>query len=129
MGHFVDKHIGHKVLQMGYYSPIVFRGAKRYVNSCDNFQRMGQPNKLDDIPLQTHLVVEHFERWALDFIGPINPPSKQKVYILVCTNYMKKWVEGVALVKANEQDVIDLLYGEIFAQFGVPKEIITDGGP
>ena len=42
---------------------------------------------------------------------------------------MTKWVEVVALVEANDQDVIDFLYGEIFTWFGVPKEIFTDGGP
>ena len=41
---------------------------------------------------------------------------------------MTKWVELVALVKDNDQDVIDFLYGEIFTCFGVPKEIITNGG-
>ena len=42
---------------------------------------------------------------------------------------MTKWVEVVALVKANDQDVIDFLYGEIFTSFGIPKEVIKDGGP
>ena len=42
---------------------------------------------------------------------------------------MKKWVEFVALVKANDQAVIDFLYGEIFTCFGVPKEVVIDGGP
>ena len=41
---------------------------------------------------------------------------------------MTKWVEAMALVKSNDQDVIDFLYKEIFTHFGVPKEIITDGG-
>ena len=51
------------------------------------------------------------------------------VYILVCTNYMTKWVEVVALVKANDQSVINFLYGEIFTHFGVPREIVAKGGP
>ena len=42
---------------------------------------------------------------------------------------MKKWVEVVALAKANDQVVIDFLYNEIFTRFGVPKEVVTDGGP
>ena len=66
-------------------------------------------------------MVEPFDRWDLDFIGPISLHSKQKDYILVCTNYMMKWVEGVALVKANDQAVIDFLYSEIFTHFEVPK--------
>ena len=61
------------------------------------------------MPLQPQLVVEPFDRWALDFVGPIKPSSKQKAYILVCTDYMKKWVEAMDLVKSNDQDVIDFL--------------------
>ena len=57
------------------------------------------------------------------------PSFKKKVYILVCTDYMKKWVEVVDLVKANDQVVIYFLYGEIFTRFGVPKEVVIDGGP
>ena len=74
-------------------------------------------------------MVEPFETWALDSVGPINPSSKKKAYILVCTDYMTKWVEAMALVKSNNQDVIDFLYRVIFTRFGVPKEIIMDGGP
>ena len=42
-GHFADKIIGHKVLQMGYYWPSIFRDAQNYVCRCDSCQRMGQP--------------------------------------------------------------------------------------
>ena len=42
---------------------------------------------------------------------------------------MKKWVEAVALVKSNDQAVIDFLCGEIFTCFRVSKEVVTDGGP
>ena len=48
---------------------------------------------------------------------------------MVCTDYMTKWVEPVALAKANDQTVIDFLYSEIFTCFRVPKEVVTDGGP
>ena len=42
---------------------------------------------------------------------------------------MTKWVEVVALAKANDQAMIDFLYSEIFTRFGVPKEVVTNGGP
>ena len=114
---------------MGYYWPTLFRDAKRYVQSCDSCQRMGQPNRTDQIPLQPQVVIELFDRWALYFVGPISPHSKPKSYILVCIDYMTKWVEVVALAKANDQPVIESLYSEIFTHFGVPKEVVTDGGP
>ena len=40
-GHFADKIIGHKVLQMGYHWPSIFRDARNYVKRCDSYQRMG----------------------------------------------------------------------------------------
>lgn len=58
---------------------------------------MGQPIQSYNMLLQPHLVVEPFERWALDFVGPINSPSQQNVSILVYTNYVTKWVETKSL--------------------------------
>lgn len=52
-----------------------------------------------------------------------------KVYSLVCTNYVTKWVEAKALPKATEQAVADVfLFEEIFVLFGVLREIVTDQG-
>ena len=78
------------------------------------------------MPLQLQILIKPFEKWALDFIGPINPPSKQKKYILVCTDYVTKWVEAKALVSATENSIVHFLYEDIFTRFGVPREIVTD---
>ena len=90
---------------------------------------MGQPNILEEMPLQPQLVVEPFDRWAIGFVGPINPPSRQKVHILVCTHYMTKWVESMALVNGNDQAILEFLHVDIFTHFGVPMEIVADRGP
>ena len=62
------------------------------------------------MPLHPHFLIEPFEKWALDFIGPINPPSKGKRYILVCTDYVIKWVEAKGLARATEQIVVNFLF-------------------
>ena len=54
--------------------------------------------------------------------------SRRKNYILVCTNYVTKWVEAKALYSTNEQFVVDFLFEEIFTHVKVPREIVTDQG-
>jgi hypothetical protein len=92
-GHFVDKRTGHKILRIGYFWPTIFQDARNYVQGFDNYQRMGQPNHRDEMPLQPQVVLEPFERWAIYFVGPIKPPSNQKVYILVCIWPLTKFEE------------------------------------
>jgi len=127
-GHFADKRTAYKILNLGYYWPTIFKDAKRYVRSCDTCQRMGRPVRSDEMPLHPQVLIEPFEKWALDFIGPINPPSQGKKYILVCTDYVTKWVEAKPLPRATEQTVVNFLFEEIFVRFGVPREIVTDQG-
>ena len=67
------------------------------------------------------VLIEPFEKWTLDFVGPINPPSRKKKYILVCTDYVTKWVEAKALPFANEISVVNFIFEDIFTRFGVPK--------
>jgi hypothetical protein len=126
-GNFADRRTGHKILQMGYYWPSIFRDAKKYVQTCDNCQRMGKPGQADEIPLKAQIVAEPFEIWALDFVGPFNPKSNQKAYILVATDYMTKWVEAEALPNATEEVVIKFMF-KLFVRYGLPREVITDGG-
>ena len=74
-GHFAERRTGHKVLQTGYYWPTIFKDAKKFVQACDSCQRAGRPGQADEMPLKPQLVIEPFEQWALDFVGPINPSS------------------------------------------------------
>lgn len=92
-GHFLDKITTCKVLNLGYYWPSIFKDSKTYVKKCDNCQRLSRLVASDEIPLKPQVLIEPFEKWALDFVGPINPPSNGKKYILVCTAYVEKWVE------------------------------------
>ena len=92
---------------------------------------MGIPTTSDEMPLQAQVMIEPFEKWGLDFVGPISPMSWKKKYILVCIDcidYVTKWVETKALLRATEKSIIEFIYEDIFTCFGVPCEIVTDNG-
>eukprot|EP00253_Pinus_taeda_P009876 PITA_09876 len=74
---------------------------------------MGRPTATYEMPLQPQVYLEPFEKWALDFIGPINPTYNGKKYILLCTDYVTKWAEAKALVWETEQTVVNFLFEEI----------------
>jgi hypothetical protein len=93
-GHFIDKRKAYKILQSSYYWPTIFMDAKKYVATCDDCHRMGKPTASDEMPLQAQVVIEPFEKWDLEFVGPINLMSRRRRYILFCKYYVTKWVEA-----------------------------------
>jgi hypothetical protein len=60
--------------------------------------------------LQPQVVIDLFDKWALNFVGHINPPSMHKTYILVCIDYIIKWMEAKSFPKAIEKAMTTFLY-------------------
>jgi hypothetical protein len=50
-GHYAVKYTTQKVLCTGLCWPTVHRDAKEYYQKCDVCQRVGKPNRRDEIPL------------------------------------------------------------------------------
>eukprot|EP00253_Pinus_taeda_P025189 PITA_25189 len=127
-GHFAAKRNTFKILQADYYWPTLHQDVRRYINQCDRCQRMGRPTPRDEMPLQPQVTLDPFEKWGMDFVGPINPPSRQKSYIIVCTGYLTKWAETKVIKAAIEEKVVEFLRENIFYKFGYPRELVTDQG-
>ena len=89
---------------------------------------MGIPTERDEIPLHPHMALEPFDKWGMGFVGPIDPPSKQKKYIIVCTDYLTKWVETKAVKVETEEKVEEFMGENVFYKFGYPREIVTTQG-
>ena len=89
---------------------------------------MGRSIQVDQMLRQPQVLIQPFEKWALYFVGQIAYVSRQKRYILVCIDFVTKWVEAKPLLYANEKDVVYFLFEDIFTCFGVPREIGVDQG-
>jgi len=78
------------------------------------------------MPLQPQVTFEPFNKWGMDFIGPIDPPSKQKNYIIMCTDSLTKWAKTKANKAATLEKVAAFLRENVFYKFGYPRELVTN---
>ncbi|KAJ0520261.1 putative nucleotidyltransferase, Ribonuclease H [Helianthus annuus] len=92
-GHYGASYTARKVLDSGFYWPTVFRDAHELVRSCDACQRVGNISSRNEMPQNPMQVVEVFDIWGIDFMGPF-PMSRGNRYILVAIDYVSKWVEA-----------------------------------
>ncbi|KAI3786664.1 hypothetical protein L1987_40529 [Smallanthus sonchifolius] len=126
-GHFSGQKTGYRVLQCGFYWPTIFKDACEFARNCLNCQKMGSISKRDEMPLQPILVVEIFDVWGIDFMGPF-PSSNGFLYILVAVDYVSKWIEAIPTRTNDHSVVYKFVQSNIFARFGIPRVIISDGG-
>ncbi|RVW70411.1 Pro-Pol polyprotein [Vitis vinifera] len=126
-GHFASQKTAMKVLQSGFTWPSLFKDAHIMCRSCDRCQRLGKLTKRNQMPMNPILIVELFDVWGIDFMGPF-PMSFGNSYILVGVDYVSKWVEAIPCKQNDHRVVLKFLKENIFSRFGVPKAIISDGG-
>ena len=87
---------------------------------------MGNISIRHEMPLHGILVVQLFDVWGIDFMGPF-PSSFGNLYILLVMDYVSKWVEAAACPKNDANVVLGFLQRNILSRFGTPRTIISDG--
>jgi hypothetical protein len=116
-----------QILQCGFYWPTLFREIHAHCISCERCQKLGSISKRNMMPLNPILIVEIFDIWGIDFMGPFLN-SFGFLYILVAMDYVSKWVEVVACKTNEHRVVVKFLKDTTFARFGTPRAITSDGG-
>ncbi|CAN6552287.1 unnamed protein product [Malus baccata var. baccata] len=126
-GHFGTQRTARKVLECGFYWPTIFKDSRTFCIACDRCQRTGNIGPKDQMPQSPIFNVEIFDAWGIDFMGPF-PSSHGFVYILLAVDYVSKWVEARATRTNDSKVVADFVKTNIFARFGMPRVLISDGG-
>ena len=119
-----------KILSAKYLWPTLYKDVHMYIKNCHacqiyttDFQYQGK------VPLKPTPPLGPFQRWGLDFVGPICPITCQGYkYILVATDYTTKWVEAKPLRKYTAVVSATFLYDNIITRFGCPLDIVPDQG-
>jgi len=128
-GHFAFVSTINRIRSAGYWWPYLHRDVREFVKSCDQCQRIGAPSFRNHWPLTPIIPLAPFEKWGIDFIGPIHPVSaRKKRYIILATDYATKWVEAKATRKNDAETSAGFLFEEILMRFGHPLELVSDRG-
>ena len=105
----------------------MFKDTHHFCKSCLSCQKLGGITSRNRMPLNPIFVVEIFYCWGIDFMGPF-PPYFGYLYILVVVDYISKWVEAIPCKNNNHKIVLKFLKENVLSRFGIPREIISDGG-
>ena len=92
-GHYARKETAQKILSAGLWWAMVHKDSKDYCSACDVIQRTRRPSWRDEFPLNPQVTLQDFDKWELDFVGTMNPTSKNMGArdIITVTNYMTMW--------------------------------------
>jgi transposase InsO family protein len=76
------------------------------------------------------MTLQAFEKWAIDFMGPINPPGKLTGarYIIIVTEYLTRWSKSRAVKDCSATTVAQFIFDDIITKFGCPKILMSDQG-
>ena len=118
-GHMGLDTMARKILLAGLWWPTVYNDAHEWVVGCDTCQRAGELLKRDFMSLNLSHAQELFERWGVDFMGPLRVSRRHRCrYIVVATEYLTKRVEARALLDNLAVSTTKFIYEQIITRYG-----------
>jgi len=80
--------------------------------------------------LNLKVSLQPFEKWAIDFVGPIQPPGKKTGarYIITATEYLTRWVQAQPVKDCTGVTTTKFLFEYVFTRFWWPKILMSDSG-
>ena len=82
------------------------------------------------MPLVPQVTLQPFDKLAIDFVGPINPPTKKyrERYIITATDYLTRWAEAQPVKTYSAATAAKFIFDNILTRFGCPRILMSDQG-
>ena len=126
-GHFGFERT-YSSLRLKYFWQGMYSDTYDYVSGCPDCQKAKRDTHHSPVPLHPLPMAPEpriFQRWHMDFFGPIKSKSKYK-YLLMMTDSFSHFPEIIPMEDTSAEHVAFVLYKEIFSRYGAPRELITD---
>ncbi len=106
----------------------MYTDAKELFQHCDLFQRTRKPLRKDKMMLRPQVTLHAFDKWTIDFVGPINPLRKHTStrYIITTTEYLTRWVEAKPVKNCDAVTTVQFIFKNIITRFGCPVILMSD---
>lgn len=105
----------------------MYLDTKKFIQQCNLCASFKPDSKPPCAIMASKIPTRQWERVHVDLIGPLVKTMQNKKYVLVLTDSFSKWTKAFAIKKANSFEIVICLI-DTWAEFGPPKEIVSDNG-
>ena len=80
--------------------------------------------------LNPQVTLQAFEKWAIDFVEPINPARKRmgSRYIITVMDYLTRWAEAKLVKDCSADTTAQFIFENIITRFGCPRILMRNQG-
>ncbi len=114
------------LIKRRYWWPDMDNDVKRHIRTCRECQ-LDATSETPDLPVTPIPSMGlPFERWGIDWIGPLPTTLGGNRYVFTAIDYATRWVVAKAVPEANAVSFGSFLYHDLLLNYGSPFEVITD---
>ncbi len=81
------------------------------------------------MPLNPQMMLQPFEKWAIDPVGTIQPQGKRgSRYNITAMDYLTRWAEAQIVKDCTGMIAANFLFEHVLMRFGCTKILMSDRG-
>ena len=80
--------------------------------------------------LLPQVIIQTFDKWAVNFMVPINPSSKESdaKYIITAMDYLTQWAEETPVKYYMTASAARFLFSNVVTRFGCQRVLLSGQG-